>query len=573
MKRPYGRFPRRGGSGKLAAMRFKYTLTPATQRAMAAAAGWTSQPACDRLDLPEMLLGLLDEPECRGALLLAARGVSAQAVLQRWPGLTRRPPAEDSPQPSADLAAALRAAREQLADLPRPLELATEHVLLGILSTSSEAASWLLERGFDPEALDDEVHVLAGCERNAAVLDLPRDEPPAAGDPRPLDNDRPASVGEATALARIVDAAANRAAEGLRVVEDYVRFVLDDAHLTSQLKRLRHELAEALRTSCEKIGTGTSRSIPHNEAAYSSLGASPIFSQPSVFAPRDRLASRESQADVGADIKLPSEVRRADAADVVAASWQRVVQSLRSLEEYGKLIDPAAAAAIEHLRYRAYTLEKAVGITAAASERLQSARLYVLVDGGESAAALASLVAALVAAGVDMIQLRDKRLDDRTLAERAKTVRRLTQGTSTLFVVNDRPDIAVVAGADGVHVGQEELSVRDVRKVVGPRALVGLSTHSLEQARAAVLAGADYIGVGPTFPSPTKEFPLFPGLDLVRAVASEIRLPAYAIGGIALDNVSQVVAAGLRRVAVGAAITQAPDPAEAARRMREMLGT
>ena len=108
--------------------------------------------------------------------------------------------------------------------------------------------------------------------------------------------------------------------------------------------------------------------------------------------------------------------------------------------------------------------------------------------------------------------------------------------------MNDRPDLAVLAGADGVHVGQEELSVKDARRIVGPSALVGVSTHSIQQARAAVLDGANYIGVGPTFPSGTKTFAAFTGVELLQAVQAEIRLPAFAIGGVTAANLPQVLA-------------------------------
>src|SRR5690606_32363494 len=104
---------------------------------------------------------------------------------------------------------------------------------------------------------------------------------------------------------------------------------------------------------------------------------------------------------------------------------------------------------------------------------------------------------------VHVLQLRDKRLQDRELLERARRLRELTESTATLFIMNDRPDLALLAGADGVHVGQEELSLSDARAIVGPRLLIGVSTHSLQQARAALADGADYIGVGPTFPSNT----------------------------------------------------------------------
>ncbi len=336
---------------------------------------------------------------------------------------------------------------------------------------------------------------------------------------------------------RILDAAANRAGEGLRVVEDYLRFVLDDRHLMSQAKQLRHDLAAALAR------------LPANE----------------------RLAARDTLADVGTDVSMPSEVRRDDPAGVVAASFKRIEQSFRSLEEFGKLIDADLAAGFESLRYRAYTLERAVAITAESLQRLAKARLYVLIDGRDSLAALAALAESLVAAGADVIQLRDKRLADRELLERARLLRKMTNGTSTLFIVNDRPDLAALAGADGVHLGQYELGVKDARAIVGPRALVGVSTHSLDQARQAVLAGASYIGVGPTFASGTKSFERLAGIELLRQVAAEIRLPAFAIGGITAENVRDVLATGANRIAVSGAVLTVTDPAGAVRELRQLL--
>jgi thiamine-phosphate pyrophosphorylase len=157
------------------------------------------------------------------------------------------------------------------------------------------------------------------------------------------------------------------------------------------------------------------------------------------------------------------------------------------------------------------------------------------------------------------------------LLDRAGRLRDLTDSSETLFVMNDRPDLAVLAGADGVHVGQEELTVRVVRRIVGPEMLIGISTHNLDQARPAVLDGASYLGVGPTFPSGTKSFNEFPGLEFARQVAAEIQLPAFAIGGIDVHNIRQVLATGIRRVAVSGAVAEAEAPAAAARRLLELL--
>lgn len=337
-------------------------------------------------------------------------------------------------------------------------------------------------------------------------------------------------------LLRALDACENRAREAVRVIEDYVRFVLDDRHLTERCKTLRHAIAVAL---------------------------API---PTL----DRLAARETQADVGTQISVPTETARPADADLLAANFGRLQEALRSLEEFGKRISPEAAAQLEQLRYQTYTLQRAVALAGHSIARLADARLYVLIDARPTPEEFCRLAADLVAAGVHVIQLRDKQLDDRTLLDRARALRAISRGT-TLFIMNDRPDLAVLADADGVHVGQDELSVKDARWIVGPHRLVGVSTHSIAQARQAVLDGANYIGVGPTFPSGTKHFDQFPGLALVRAVAEEIRLPAFAIGGITLDNLPQVLAAGATRVAVSGAITAASDPSATANQLLHML--
>jgi thiamine-phosphate pyrophosphorylase len=380
-----------------------------------------------------------------------------------------------------------------------------------------------------------------------------------------------------SATMRILDASLNRAGEGLRVVEDFVRFVLDDPFLTGELKSLRHNLAKSSAT----------------------------------IAPGDRHAARETEADVGTSISNETELHRDDCWSVCAASLKRAEQSLRSLEEYGKLVDAKFAAAMESLRYRLYTLEKAIDIGRTSREQLHGVRLCVLVDGRGSTDEFEAIVRQLVEAGVGMIQLRDKRLDDRELVERARLLVSLTRSSDltrcqppalpgvstrngcdtskltaepgddgrddghlvrkTLAVINDRADIAAAVLADGVHLGQEDLSVRDARLVIGPHMLVGVSTHNIDQARTAVLEGANFLGAGPTFASQTKSFDEFAGLSYLREVAAEIRLPTFAIGGISRENIEDVLTAGISRAAVGAAVTQAQDPGSAASELLAML--
>ncbi|MEX2113203.1 MAG: thiamine phosphate synthase [Pirellulales bacterium] len=518
-------------------------LTPGAQRALLAATTWTRASggaARDQLDVPEVLLGLLAEPECRAALLLAAVGVDLEVAQTRFSDLVAGAQADPErlQRATSEWAECLIAGQECLIDYPRPLTLATEHLLLCIMSAENDVSRWLCERGLLLEALEAEVHRLSGHQPGPLPIDMDEPwEPPQqiAGDSFTEPFEMPAH--ERTAALRVIDAAANRADEGLRVVEDYLRFVLDDRHLTSECKAIRHELASAL----------------------------------AVVSTAERHAARDTRGDVGTDISLSSERTRATTADVAQASLKRTQQALRSLEEYCKTIAPVAAGGIEQLRYRSYTLERAVGITANALARLADVRLYVLIDAGPSVDAFRRLAESLVAAEVDMIQLREKRLPDRLLAERARLLAELTRDSDTLFVMNDRPDLTVLSGADGVHVGQDELSAKDARRILGPRGLVGVSTHSLDQARAAVIDGANYIGVGPTFPSGTKHFANYPGTDLLRAVAAEIRLPAFAIGGVTLENIGQVLATGISRVAVSGAIVGAVDSAAAATAFRRAL--
>ncbi|MBY0522863.1 MAG: thiamine phosphate synthase [Gemmataceae bacterium] len=344
---------------------------------------------------------------------------------------------------------------------------------------------------------------------------------------------------DAIATARILDAVANRAREALRVVEDFCRFVLDDAFLSGELKRLRHDLTTSL----------------------TELPASLL------------LEARETQHDVGTAIFTTDEHHRASLLSVAQANFKRLEEALRSLEEFGKLRGPELGRTLEQLRYRTYTLERVVLLGSDARRRLVDARLYVLLTGASCRHPLEWTIRECVAGGARVIQLREKALSDREVLDRAREVRRWTREAGALFIMNDRADIACLAGADGVHLGQDELSVKDARGIVGPDALIGVSTHNIEQLRQAILDGASYVGIGPTFPSGTKEFADFPGVEFVRQAMAETSLPAFAIGGVNEDTIDAVVAAGVRRVAVSQAIAQADDPCRVAAGLLEILGT
>jgi thiamine-phosphate pyrophosphorylase len=184
---------------------------------------------------------------------------------------------------------------------------------------------------------------------------------------------------------------------------------------------------------------------------------------------------------------------------------------------------------------------------------------------------LPDLVRAAVTGGVEIVQLREKRLPDDELVSVAHAMRALCERIGALLIVNDRPGAALEAGAHGVHVGQDDMPVADVRELVGPDMLIGLSTHAQQEIDAQDAAAADYIAVGPVHQTPTKPGRAAVGLELVRYAAAHARRPFFAIGGIDFSNLDAVLGAGARRVVVLRAISAAADPAAAARELRAQL--
>ncbi len=340
-------------------------------------------------------------------------------------------------------------------------------------------------------------------------------------------------------LARILDASANRAREGLRVVEDYVRFALDDPGLTRRLKEVRHRLAEAER----------------------GLDAALL------------VEARDTREDVGTHIMTTSEQVRENPRAVLAANFKRIAEALRSLEEYSKLIDVWLAGRFEVLRYDLYTIEKMTMTAVAAHRALGDARLMVLVGGLPTLGDLTWVVEEAIAGGADVIQYREKALPDREWLRCAREVRIVTARARVPMICNDRVDLARLAGCDGVHLGQQDVSVRDARRILGGAAQIGVSTHDRAQLDAAILAGASYLGVGPVFPSATKEFsePELAGLSFVQLAAESTALPWFAIGGIGEENVERVLEAGATRIAVSGAVVRAPSPRRAAARLKARL--
>ncbi len=335
---------------------------------------------------------------------------------------------------------------------------------------------------------------------------------------------------------RILDANANRAREGLRVLEDYARFALNHDALCHDLKHLRHDLAECL--------------------------------DPWL---RSALLERDTPGDVGTDNKTARETLRNTLDEVVIAAGKRLSEALRVIEEVLKLDSPPAAARVESMRYRVYALEQTLGRTLGRRGRFANVRLYVLITESACRGRWLATAESAIAGGADCLQLREKTIEAGELFCRAKKLVELCRAHSVLCIINDRADVAAAAGADGVHVGQEDMPAIQARKIVGAAGIVGLSTHAIEQARQAQLDGADYIGVGPIFPSATKPRDILPGPAYAARVAIEIPLPAVGIAGIDETNIDMVLATGLRAIAVTACVAGAADPQAAAARLKARL--
>jgi thiamine-phosphate pyrophosphorylase len=312
---------------------------------------------------------------------------------------------------------------------------------------------------------------------------------------------------------------------------------MDDAELCGELKRLRHDLIGPIRD---------------------------VLAQ--------AVLHRDTANDVGTDIKTETEVKREDVAEVVTAAGKRLGEALRAISEYLKTLVPARAGKVELLRYRFYELEKRIALTLrAGAVRFAKVQLYVLITETACKRPWFETAEQALIGGADCLQLREKELESGEVLRRAVRLVQLCHSRGALCIINDRPDVASLCRADGVHVGQGDLPTKLVRQLVGSQMIVGVSTHNVEQAKAAVIDGADYVGVGPVFPSPTKPRDFIAGVPVARQVAREVRLPAVAIAGITHENVDEVLAAGVRAVAVTAAVTGADDPADAARRLKAKL--
>ncbi|MFK5881726.1 MAG: thiamine phosphate synthase [Sulfurospirillum sp.] len=322
---------------------------------------------------------------------------------------------------------------------------------------------------------------------------------------------------------RILDANVNRAAEGIRVVEDICRFDYENERLSKKLRELRHQIRKNLKDLNFEM-----------------------------------LNCRDSAHDIGTKITKESNLdQKENLAQVITANFKRALEAIRVIEEISKTIDGMykTSKKCESLRYELYYLEKEV-LSFAKKKRLPHGIYGITFSKYSNGRSNIEVAQGMIEAGIKVIQYREKDKSFKEMFQEAKILREMTKKANVLFIINDHAELALMVESDGVHVGQDDWPINEVRQLVGDEMLIGLSTHSKEQALEAVELGADYIGVGPIYDTNTKDYPTV-GIEYLEFVAKNIEIPFVVIGGIKEHNIQEVLKAGAKTVALVTEITQA----------------
>lgn len=342
---------------------------------------------------------------------------------------------------------------------------------------------------------------------------------------------------------RILDANINRACEGLRVLEDIARFQDNDKRKTAALREMRHTIRELFRPFDRQL-LCSRNSV--NGPAPETDGVSPTRKGP---------VQKE-------------EKKSHDDSTRITANFKRTEEALRSLEENSKLLRDKRdiAAVLEQLRFEVYRFEQQffhkalpVGLYCITASHLSRGR------------STPDVVKAMLDGGAKIVQYREKY---KTIGEKyreAEILRRITEEYGASFIINDHPEIALAIDADGVHAGQDDLPIHALRQILGNK-IIGISTHSPEQAQRAIAEGADYIGVGPIYPTQTKEDVCAAvGLEYAKYALSHVSIPFVAIGGIKEGNLEALISLGIRTVAMVSDITEAQNITEKVRRLNQKI--
>ena len=338
-------------------------------------------------------------------------------------------------------------------------------------------------------------------------------------------------------ILRIIDVNLNRASEGLRVIEDVARLVLNDAAISRQIKTMRHRIVEGDLTLNKQL-----------------------------------VGARDARGDVGINLKTPGQAGEKDMPLVVVANSRRVQESLRTIEELARTggidlgLDPES---FKQSRFELYTIEQEMLSRLLRQDKAKLIRgLCAIIDTQALKGRLHHEVASqVIRGGARIVQLRDKVLPKKELMTIAIKLKEICAGHDVLFIINDHLDIALASDADGLHLGQNDLPVRVARQLLPIDKILGCSTNTLEQALTAEADGADYIGVGSIYPTSSKETAVIVAPERLRQVRRAVSLPIVAIGGINEDNAAEVISAGADAIAVISAILKTESPEKSARQI------
>jgi thiamine-phosphate pyrophosphorylase len=337
---------------------------------------------------------------------------------------------------------------------------------------------------------------------------------------------------------RIIDANLNRISEGLRLLEDLARLVLNDASLSQQLKTMRHEFVTSDWSFQQQL-----------------------------------LEARNSESDVGIDIKAPGQEKRRGLPITVVANARRVQESLRVVEELAKSLPGLDSERFKQARFNLYTIEQNLVSKLLRQDKIKRlSGLYVIIDS-QALKGLSHIEAAsqVISGGARIIQLRDKVRSKKELLPISQQLKDLCAEHDVLFIIDDYLDLVLATDADGLHLGQDDLPIKVARKLLPIDKILGGSTTTVDQATIAQAEGADYIAVGSIYPTSSKEKAKVVGLKRLRQVRQAVSLPLVAIGGITRDNAAEVIAAGADSVAVISAVLHADSPEEAARQIVDKI--
>jgi len=321
---------------------------------------------------------------------------------------------------------------------------------------------------------------------------------------------------------RMIDANFNRCREGLRVIEDIVRFCLK-LDFFEELKEVRHAVSKI-------------------EIKYEAKG----------------ILSRDSVNDPG-NKPFESEKRKKEIKNLLSANFKRIEESLRVLEDTLMMIDPQDSEAVKEIRFKVYTLEKKVFNPFYKPFDLT---LYLVTDSRHSAFPLEKTVEEALKGGVSIVQLREKHLFDKEIYESGRKVLEVCRKYKAPLLIDDRADIALALDADGVHIGQNDLPVSKVRKILGDGKIIGKSTHSLAQAQEAIQEEIDYFAFGPLFKTPTKDYaPVgLKEIEKIKTLSKESGKPVVFIGGLTLETLDEAIQNGVDAAAFVREIMGAKNP-------------